>query len=352
MDIPVLQEQPNVSLNDVPTGPYVPDGSVDGTGLVLLSAAGVAAGVVTGLAFGYASQWFYAIILFPILIGMVVGAMQKCVVRWVKIRNTLASGLAGLIAGMSAVVAMHYVDYEYFQRERTEVAAEWQEFYATAEQDGYTPAEIAEIRQEYKNDPEVISMQAVDSFPSYVDWSARQGVELSSTRSSGAESKPTNLGYVGSYIYWALDALIIAAMTIYFTRDQAAMPFCTECNRWKEEVVMGRLVANPRLITHALQGGHLSELSTITYGTRHLSELSLHLCGQCQDSNDLVVQVKEITYNKGQEVKSDKGRFRCAESAVEELNKLFEAAAGLNGKSLDAESEQLLAASNEAYANA
>ena len=303
--------------------PYAPDGGLHAEGLALTAAAGAATGIAAGLVFAIVGMWFYAIIIFPIAIGLAIGTVQSFVIKKTKVRNTLACGAIGLLAGLLAVVTMHYVDYETFKYDLARADAEMEDFRQEVSQGLSTQAEFDQAMREYKQDPEIQAMRAVQSFPQYIDWSAHQGVELTSSKSS----KPVNLGYAGTYAYWALDALLIAVMVVVMTRSQAAEPFCAECDRWKDAIEMGRLPLQAKQVATAIGGGSFTTLASLTPKPSHLTAVKAYVCGNCQKTDEVVVEVDEVTYPKGKETLSSVGRYVCDESVIDELSKFFDAPA-------------------------
>src|SRR5262249_48216378 len=91
--------------------PYRAEGGCDGARLPLLFlTAGTIAASLGWLASALGQAW-YLILLFPLGIGMVLAVVGVTMVRWTRLRNPTLAGLAGLVAGITAIATMHFCDY-------------------------------------------------------------------------------------------------------------------------------------------------------------------------------------------------------------------------------------------------
>lgn len=199
------------------TTPYAPEGGFSPVGLVILLVGLSIAGIVLGVITHYVSRYFYLILLFPMLIGIAIGAVGAGLVKVGKIRTPWLAGIAGLLAGILAMLTQHYLDYRQFNEEvlKDKVNLQLGALMAPA------------------GDRELIKRAlAVNSFFSYIDFKAHEGVQIKRAR-GGANDKGSNLGYVGTYIYWAVETLIVAGIVFSMTRKPALEPFCPITNEWK-----------------------------------------------------------------------------------------------------------------------
>ena len=105
--------------------PYSSDGGFSIAGMMITMVAGMATALIVGVLAGIVGQFFYMVMLFPLMIGLAVGGAQVAVIGKSKIRNPLVCGATGLLAGMIAVTAMHYVDYWAFRDSMKDNEAEW-----------------------------------------------------------------------------------------------------------------------------------------------------------------------------------------------------------------------------------
>src|SRR5687768_14659282 len=99
---PMAQPTTPVQLGLHKTKPYESDGGFSAAGLFVTTGAGVAVALVAGVVAAFVGQYFYAVLIYPALIGCAVGGTQAFAIRHTKIRTPLACGAAGLIAGVVA----------------------------------------------------------------------------------------------------------------------------------------------------------------------------------------------------------------------------------------------------------
>jgi hypothetical protein len=300
--------------------PYESDGGFSAQGLLLTTVVGVAVAVAAGVLAAFVGRFFYAVLIFPLFIGAAVGAAQAWAVRHTKIRTPIACGAAGLIAGVVAVVTIHYVEYTDFQGAMSEAALDEE---ALREAIASTPdAEEQEYLKEALELSQVFSADArkVNSFTSYLDWSARQGVEISSSRGS---STPLNLGYTGTYIYWGVEALIVALISAAMARSRAGEPFCITCDAWKTQRELGVVPAKAKAVSEIVEAGRLTDLPALAAVPGEQTAISVYQCPCCAKEEEVVLQVDSITYNQGSRVKSQTARAVYPRKALDELTRYF-----------------------------
>lgn len=215
-EMPVAPSLPRDLAFD--TQPYVPDGGFSAVGLLVLLIGLGAAGIGMGVLAYYVSLLFYLILLFPVAIGIVVGFVGMVLVKTGKIRAPWLAGIAGLLAGVLAVLTTHYMDYRSAMKE-----IEVQRNAGAAINLHFGPQEQRDIRRK---------MMEMKSFADYLDLQATIGVTL---KRGAGKDKGINLGYVGSYIYWLVEMGIVAGIVFAMTRSPAREPFCTSSNEWKTE---------------------------------------------------------------------------------------------------------------------
>jgi hypothetical protein len=313
------------------TKPYESDGGFSINGLLLTTAIGVAVAVAMGIVAGMVGQFFYAVIIFPLGIGLAVGAAQMWTIKHTKIRTPLACGAAGLVAGVVAVITMHYFNYCFFQHGMAEAVLEEKALLAAIatapdeEERQYLRAALAE----YEADPSVQQARQVDSFTSYVDWSARQGVEISPMHSELVDDsrKGMNLGYAGTYVYWVAEAVIVALIAAAVARRRAAAPFCSRCDSWMAERELGALNAAPKVVGELIQSGRLVDLPTVPAHSGFEVAISACECATCGQTEDVVLQVDQVTYANGARSKHPKARAIYPREAATVVERFFTDAA-------------------------
>jgi len=202
--------------------PYVPDGGFSVLGLVMLFVGLGIAGLVMGVITFYVSKLIYFILIFPMLIRFAVGGIGAFLVKRGKVRSPWVAGAAGLLAGILAMMTVHFLQYREFMEER-EAMIQKDPLFKNAGKGGRKLLLLgagADIKRRMD----------VESFPDYIDCAAHEGVTI---QHGAGRQGGMNLGYYGTYIYWIVETLIVACIVFGMTRKPAQEPFCTLTNDWK-----------------------------------------------------------------------------------------------------------------------
>ncbi|HMF15384.1 MAG TPA: hypothetical protein VKE94_23880 [Gemmataceae bacterium] len=272
---------------------YKPEGGFSVIGLAILLVALCAAGVGLGWLASFLSQWFYLIVLFPAGIGFCLLLVGLVVGQHTKMRSRSLSVLLGLISSGVAMLSMHYFDYQRFLHERQELLKE------VAPLDnlpaGDVDAQTAEALQHLKQ------IRAVESFPSYLNQEATQGVTISRLGKDGM-----NLGYVGTWIYWGFELVVVAAMVTLGLVGGAAEPFCSACDSWKQARRLGTLQRKDADVAALLSNGEIERLQEHDPApTGGNLILTAAVCPNCKSDSPIAVKLEEVTKNeKGEESKN------------------------------------------------
>ena len=321
-DAPMSSSQPSPAVYDV--RPYKPDGGAEGSGILMLVSALAFVGAALGFAAHWVSQYFYLIILFPILIGFVVGAVGVRMVRQGRVRNPLIGGLAGFIGGALAMLMMHYFDYRSFRDSLAELDPEWRTIaqLPAAEREQLL-AEVEDVADREQL-AAVFRAAAVGSFGEYMQYAAHEGVEISSSRGSG---NPMNLGYYGTWIYWGIEMLIVAGITYAMVRGSTADPYCRECGAWKEQRTLGGFhgesAASALAATDALESGQLDRFRAA--GANNVVgslPVTASCCPRCAGEIDLKVEHATVD-GKGNVQKKALAHVTYPRAALDPLSELF-----------------------------
>src|SRR5262249_53278076 len=270
-DIP--ENQPVTPAGPPPrfdTIPYRPDRGFTPANSALLLGVFLVAGTVLGIIAFYVSKMIWLVMIFPVLIGAILGGIGIWVVRRHKIRHPALAGVAGFLGGFSAMLAMHYAEYLYFRSQVRPVIAPFLQL----------PEDVREALR--AAGPRAQPFKMYESFFGFMDGAAEQGVEIKSTRGGGKE---TNLGYVGSWIYWGLEVLIIAGISFAMVRSKASEPFCTDCGTWKNRVQVAALgVTGDRLDQVVRDGEPWTVLKDGSQPPeREAADLYVDVCPHCQE---------------------------------------------------------------------
>jgi hypothetical protein len=256
------------------TQPYAPDGSAPPAGLALTLGGGLAAAVVVGLLAGIIGQWFYLVLLFPLLIGLILGAVGMGLIRVGKLRNPLLAGIAAGLSGVMAMGTMHFVKYQF---------------------------SLNAAAKELFIDRDELEKQI--SFAKYLDLRAEKGVTIAGV---ARNDKGMNLGYVGSYIYWLVEVILVAAVAWMMMRKKAAEPFCVGCNTWKDDRPLAMvMVPDESMAAHAVDNGNVvGLLPCVGRITPQGLLLKTAVCPRCGEEGEVDIALERVTVNsKGQKQK-------------------------------------------------
>lgn len=208
--------------------PYVPDGGFSVLGMAMLFLGLALAGILLGVITFFISKLIYFILIFPMLIGFALGGIGAFLVKRGKIRSPWVAGVAGLLAGILAMLTVHYLNYRQFMDEREEALAGNLIMKNAGKQGRNLMVNLAvpagPERDRIKRELDV------ESFPEYIDFAAHEGVTI---QHGAGRQGGMNLGYYGTYIYWIVETLIVAGIVFAMTRKPAQEPFCTLTNEWK-----------------------------------------------------------------------------------------------------------------------
>jgi hypothetical protein len=225
------------------TAPYRADGGFGMVGSGILIGLSMLAAVALGWLVSFVEQWIYLILIFPLLIGALVGVVGVLGIKLGKVRSPALGGLAGFLAGCVAMLSMHYFDYLAFRAEVQRTIPPGQQALLEAMGPAQLDALPRQVQEQVREDRRALRVR---SFPAYMDYEATNGVTIQRVGHGGAANdRGMNLGYVGSFIYWGVEVLIVAGVAFVIMMGAAAMPFCRECQAWKQERKLGTLAFRP-----------------------------------------------------------------------------------------------------------
>ncbi len=237
--------------------PFRPDGVVPLGGLALLLGGLALTAIALGFLLSFVGQWFYFPIVFPIIAAFLLGGAGR-VLAWAgKVRSPAVAGTIGALAGLGMMYSNHYFDCLLALN-----FVNWQ---------AVTPVIVFR----------------------YIDFVATAGVVIGDVGNDGI-----NLGYVGSYIYFALEAVLATAFAAVVTKGAAAVPFCRGCNVWKQPRTLAGLPhVSPAVAVEALRAGAILDLLDTGAPTTgaHPLNLKASICPRCGGDSSVVAGVESIT---------------------------------------------------------
>jgi hypothetical protein len=189
------------SLPRFDTEPYRVRSGASPVGVLVLFGMTLPVAILCGFLLSFIGQWFYLILIFPAVAALGVVAAGFGGVQVGKVHSPAIAGLVGLLAGAVVMLAMHYFDYQRF---------------------------LGLLQAQAPGAPAPGLFQ-------FVDLRAHAGVVIAGK----GGGKGMNLGYVGSYIYFAVEFLVALGICTAALYSFAHAPFCTDCNTWKKERTLG-----------------------------------------------------------------------------------------------------------------
>lgn len=253
--------------------PYAPDGSFPPLGLALTLGGGLVAAVILGYVASVIGQWFYLVVVFPVVIGFALGGVGMAFIKIGKLRSPLLAGIAATLSGIMAMGTMHYVNY---QRTLDAVAQQ-------------LPIERAALEKGI-------------TFFTYIDLRAQEGVTLG--RAGARNDKGMNLGYVGSYLYWLAEMLGVAAVAWALMQTAAAAPFCVACNSWKVQKPLAMVtVPSEDVAIRAVEDGDVVPLLQCAGPAKPQGlVLKTAVCPRCGAEGEVDIFLDRVTKNsKGEQ---------------------------------------------------
>lgn len=247
--------------------PYTPDGNFPPLGLALTLGGGLAVAVLVGFLASFIGQWFYLVVLFPFLIGLALGGAGVAFIKVGRLRNPLLAGIAAVLSGVMAMGTMHYFNY---QRTLDAVMKR-------------LPIDRNELESRL-------------SFAKYMDIRATEGVTIGR---AAHNDKGMNLGYVGSYLYWLAEVILVAGLAWAMMRKTAAAPFCVGCNTWKNERRLAEMtVPAEDMAVQAVNEGELIRLLQCGEPIRTAGlVVKAAVCPSCGEEGEVDITLDRLTKN-------------------------------------------------------
>jgi hypothetical protein len=173
--------------------PYQSSNIVPKSGLLKMTLAALIGGAAVGGITYLIALLFYLIIIFPIGIGSLGGAIGKWAVRSGKVRNPLVASLFGLLTGLTIFGTLRGLE---FVESRRQI---------------YQPQAVGNIvaaNQTPRSDQKGLGVVRI----------GRYNIK--------------NMGETGTKIYWLVELAIISYLAISIPRAMAAEAFCESSNDW------------------------------------------------------------------------------------------------------------------------
>jgi uncharacterized membrane protein YeaQ/YmgE (transglycosylase-associated protein family) len=250
-----------------PPQPHRPDGGFSAAGFLAGSLVCFLVALVVGAIVGFVHQWFYLVLIFPLVMGLILGGIGQFMVKKAKLRNLFLSTLLGAVPAVLMMVVVHFMSFR---------------------------ATLAEME---KLAPGVMELQLSPSaFAQFMDASAVRGVTI------GKSGGGINLGYIGTYVYWAVEILGVVAISALMVREGAKAPFCVSCQKWKSEKVLANVHGEEGEVQEAINDGELHRF--ISQSPEDSPNIAIHVwsCPECEKVGDIEILARTSIQKKKGEI--------------------------------------------------
>ncbi|MBN9518599.1 hypothetical protein J0H58_08785 [bacterium] len=218
-------------------------------GLGLAAFMGLVAALLFGVGAALLRTALWLVLVFPLLHGVIVGAFAGLGARITKARYQGGVAVVAAGCGLVSYMVVHYLFYLSFL--------------------GGLPAGAPQV-----------------GFWEYMDLRATEGVRFGKP----GQNAGGGIGYVGSVIYWALEAIVTMAGAAGVAVVTIGSPFCEQCNRWKSKRTMGPYTVEPAYAVPAVGGGLPAGMLAPAEAGRSVT-VEISYCPHCKDAGTLDVKV-------------------------------------------------------------
>ena len=208
---------------------YVPSGKSDPGALPPIAIATLVAGILTGLALGFVSQWLSLLIIYPAALGAIIGGVGTTQIKSRHVRQPLAVAFIGLVAGLVGETTLHLTKY---WTTRSQIAS-------AIQNDRTADAYVSQNGMPAAVDS-VLKGDSAAPFLGYLALAAKNGITITKAGHSSSSSSPTLTG-IGVYTLWLINFLIVCGAAIFMLVSEARKPFCEGCVAWYDST---RPIAN------------------------------------------------------------------------------------------------------------
>lgn len=178
---------------------------------------------------GYAAP----LVLFPLIVGAVLGGSIVLLMRGVHVGHRPTIWLGALAAGLLTVAGEHYFT---FWKEKQRLAGD--------------PETLARLR--------LVAPERIPpgTFHEFMAWSAERGLRIGDYTARGGLA----------WSVWSVDGLLVLLPVMVLAVATARLPYCNRCSRWYRTVRSGRMDARATTELSALvQTGLESEIANRRY---------------------------------------------------------------------------------------
>jgi hypothetical protein len=291
---------------------YVPSGKSDPGALVRIGIFTLVAGLLTGLFLGFVSQWLSLLIIFPVVLGGVIGGIGASQVKSRHVRQPFAVALIGLATGILGEATVHLMKYEHV---RSELAKDFAV-------DPVVAGFVEDKGLDAVVDASLSLGQGLPPLIGYLQLAAQNGITITKAGHSSSSS-PTLTG-VGVYALWLANFLLVCGMAAWLMASEARKPFCESCVAWYDQTHVvgfgsGDSATVKQAVLHLDLGQHEEAVRSLgTSDAKSASRVTMLSCSKCNAHEPLLelTRVTGLKGNKPQEKKMFVSLISASEAAA------------------------------------
>ena len=156
-----------------------------------------------------AGEYFAPVLFFPLLVGVVLGAITVGLMRWCQIGNRPTILAGTVLATIVTIAGQHYIGYW-----------DW------------------EAKQQYRKAQQTFPDELKGRMPGFADF-MNKGRQIDGPATSGSFRARGPV----AWIMWGLDGLLLLAAAVALVLVTSRLPYCDRCRTWYRTTRAGRLDA-------------------------------------------------------------------------------------------------------------
>jgi hypothetical protein len=247
-------------------------------------------GILFGILVRFISNYFWLIVLFPIIVGFVAGIIYAQGIRIFRVRSAIAAALAGMLMGLLIYLTSYYLQYREFMELLREFIA------------SYDDPLLLEHDLFHLGAPEGEEL----TFWHYMNLEAAEGFSIGRGGRRGIQ-----VSGIFVWLYWifevGLTGLIIGGSGV----EMCKRPFCEKCQDWYQSAKLLGSVAPEQMpaFGQAIEQGNYEQAGALIQPD-YKGPLRLDVyMARCKNSaHDLVLRVDQVetTRDKANKEKTEK----------------------------------------------
>lgn len=233
-------------------------------------------GVIFGIVVRYISNYFWLIVLFPIILGMLAGFIYAQGIRAFRVRSGTAVALGGMLMGLLIYITSYYLQYCEFMELLREFIASYDDPLLLDHDLFHLGAQEGEALSFWG----YMQIEAAEGFS--IGRGGRRGIHVSG---------------LCVWIYWifeiGLTGMIIAGSGV----EMCKRPFCEKCQDWYQSGKLLGSVAPEQMPAFgaAIEQGNYEQVGALIQpGYKGPLRLDVYLARCKNSAHDLVLRVDQV----------------------------------------------------------